>query len=229
MAAKSYAASVTDVSQLRHWSLLIFCHFGESTKSETRTPCMLFLDSLEKANPGLLEPDIRKYVYQNLPPCVDLYWTFIKQRVGLRVKTLYQIPHLVAKVPQQRNGEECRSFVLYFINLFMESAPEDFSTQHFPYFVNSPCCLDVFMSMRHSSTAPRERERSKRQKPKPTCLFDKDIATLTPLPQQQLQSTGYKESELNMGENSCFDHCVSKYWHVTNLIGQLLGSGQPPM
>ncbi|CAJ1955650.1 unnamed protein product [Sphenostylis stenocarpa] len=39
----------------------------------------------------------------------------------------------------------------------------------------------------------------------------------------------YKESELNMGENSCIDRCVSKYWHVTNLIGQLLGSGKPPM
>ncbi|GAU17289.1 hypothetical protein TSUD_110060, partial [Trifolium subterraneum] len=38
----------------------------------------------------------------------------------------------------------------------------------------------------------------------------------------------YKESELNMGENSCIDRCVSKYWHVTNLIGQLLGSGRPP-
>ncbi|QCE09187.1 mitochondrial import inner membrane translocase subunit TIM10-like isoform X2 [Vigna unguiculata] len=39
----------------------------------------------------------------------------------------------------------------------------------------------------------------------------------------------YKESELNMGENSCTDRCVSKYWQVTNLIGQLLGSGKHPM
>nr|KAJ0184911.1 hypothetical protein LSAT_V11C900465320 [Lactuca sativa] len=39
----------------------------------------------------------------------------------------------------------------------------------------------------------------------------------------------YKESELNMGENSCIDRCVSKYWQVTNLVGQLLGSGRPPM
>ncbi|KAG5536244.1 hypothetical protein RHGRI_023880 [Rhododendron griersonianum] len=36
----------------------------------------------------------------------------------------------------------------------------------------------------------------------------------------------YKEAELNMGENSCIDRCVSKYWQVTNLIGQLLGSNQ---
>ncbi|KAF1882866.1 hypothetical protein Lal_00003047 [Lupinus albus] len=39
----------------------------------------------------------------------------------------------------------------------------------------------------------------------------------------------YKESELHMGENSCIDRCVSKYWHVTNLVGQLLGNGKPPM
>ncbi|XP_019163345.1 PREDICTED: mitochondrial import inner membrane translocase subunit TIM10-like [Ipomoea nil] len=39
----------------------------------------------------------------------------------------------------------------------------------------------------------------------------------------------YKESELNMGENSCIDRCVSKYWQVTNLVGQLLGSGRHPM
>jgi len=34
----------------------------------------------------------------------------------------------------------------------------------------------------------------------------------------------YRESELNMGENSCIDRCVSKYWQITNLVGQLLGN-----
>lgn len=39
----------------------------------------------------------------------------------------------------------------------------------------------------------------------------------------------YKESELNMGENSCIDRCVSKYNQVTLIVGQLLGNNQGPM
>ncbi|EOY33864.1 hypothetical protein QUC31_018730 [Theobroma cacao] len=40
----------------------------------------------------------------------------------------------------------------------------------------------------------------------------------------------YKESELNMGENSCIDRCVSKYWQVNGMIGQMLSAGgRPPM
>ncbi|CAN0854616.1 Mitochondrial import inner membrane translocase subunit TIM10 [Linum grandiflorum] len=40
----------------------------------------------------------------------------------------------------------------------------------------------------------------------------------------------YKESELNMGENSCIDRCVSKYWLVNGLVGEMLrDGGQRPM
>ncbi|XP_020273685.1 mitochondrial import inner membrane translocase subunit TIM10-like [Asparagus officinalis] len=36
----------------------------------------------------------------------------------------------------------------------------------------------------------------------------------------------YKEAELYMGENSCIDRCVSKYWQVTNLVGHLLSNSR---
>nr|VDD14112.1 unnamed protein product [Brassica rapa] len=39
----------------------------------------------------------------------------------------------------------------------------------------------------------------------------------------------YKEAELNMGDNSCIDRCVSKYWQVNGMVGQLLSAGKPPM
>ncbi|KAI5603475.1 hypothetical protein POPTR_001G246500v4 [Populus trichocarpa] len=39
----------------------------------------------------------------------------------------------------------------------------------------------------------------------------------------------HKDAELNMGENSCVDRCVSKYWAVNGIIGQMLSAGQRPM
>ncbi|KAF5730925.1 Cysteine proteinases superfamily protein putative isoform 1 [Tripterygium wilfordii] len=109
-----------------HWNLLIFCNFDESMQSKTRTPCMLLLDSLENANPRRLEPDIRKFVW-------DIYKT--EGRTEDR-KSIYRIPLLVPKVPQQRDGEECGGFVLYYINQFVQGAPENFSIKDFPYFMD---------------------------------------------------------------------------------------------
>ncbi|XP_031251337.1 probable ubiquitin-like-specific protease 2A [Pistacia vera] len=108
-----------------HWSLLIFCNFGESLQSETRTPCILLLDSLEKANPRRIEPDIRKFV-------LDIYRA---ENRPVTKEAISRIPLLVPKVPQQRNGEECGKFVLCYINMFVESAPENFNIDGYPYFM----------------------------------------------------------------------------------------------
>ncbi|XP_057437747.1 probable ubiquitin-like-specific protease 2A [Lotus japonicus] len=108
-----------------HWSLLIFCHFGESLQSTTRSRCMLLLDSLEMVNPRRLEPDIRRFV-------VDIYKAWDRPETK---NLIYQIPLLVPKVPQQRDGNECGNFVLYFINLFLRCAPENFSMGGYPYFM----------------------------------------------------------------------------------------------
>ncbi|XP_004309800.1 PREDICTED: probable ubiquitin-like-specific protease 2A [Fragaria vesca subsp. vesca] len=128
-----------------HWNLLILCHFGENLESKTQRPCMLLLDSLEMADPRRLEPDIRKFV-------VDI---FREEGRPENMDLLRKIPLLVPKVPQQRNDQECGNFVLYFINLFMESAPQTFSMEEYPYFMKKnwfayeslDCfCQDIYSS-----------------------------------------------------------------------------------
>ncbi|KAL0389256.1 UNVERIFIED_CONTAM: putative ubiquitin-like-specific protease 2B [Sesamum calycinum] len=109
-----------------HWFLLIFCHLGESLESSTRTPCMLLLDSLHTLGPLRLEPLIRRFV-------LDIYETEDRPECKDMVQN---IPLLVPQVPQQRNGEECGIFVLYYTNLFLENAPENFSiSEGYPYFM----------------------------------------------------------------------------------------------
>jgi hypothetical protein len=66
----------------------------------------------------------------------------------------------------------------------------------------------------------------------PGHLFGTNLTPLCPFPLCRLTQTcfdkciekRYKEAELNMGENSCIDRCVSKYWQVTNMVGQMLGN-----
>ncbi|KAE8729533.1 Cysteine proteinases superfamily protein, putative isoform 7 [Hibiscus syriacus] len=83
-----------------HWSLVIFCHLGESFQSKTRTPCVLLLDSLRMLNPTRLEPDIRKFTF-------DIYEAEGRSK---NKQTIYGIPLLVPKVPQQRMWELCSLF-----------------------------------------------------------------------------------------------------------------------
>ncbi|KAK4348021.1 hypothetical protein RND71_034360 [Anisodus tanguticus] len=110
-----------------HWSLLIFCHLGESLQSKAKSPCMLLLDSLRMASPERYEPGIRKFV-------IDLFKAEQRPETKDQIR---KIPLMIPKVPQQRNDEHCGNFVLYYINLFLESAPENFSiTKGYPYFMS---------------------------------------------------------------------------------------------
>ncbi|KAK6796549.1 hypothetical protein RDI58_004250 [Solanum bulbocastanum] len=123
-----------------HWSLLIFCHLGESLQSKERSPCMLLLDSLHMANPERFDPGIRKFV-------IDLFKA--EQRPETKDQIM-KIPLMIPKVPQQRNDEDCGNFVLFYINLFLESAPENFSiSKGYPYFMTedwfTPERLEYFL------------------------------------------------------------------------------------
>ncbi|XP_073156904.1 probable ubiquitin-like-specific protease 2B isoform X2 [Henckelia pumila] len=116
-----------------HWSLLIFCNLGEGLDSEYGTPCLLLLDSLHAIGPKRLEPLIRRLLS-------DIYK--IEGRTETR-EQLKKLPLLIPKVPQQKNGEECGYIVLYYISLFVESAPENFSASHgYPYFMNKDWFTD---------------------------------------------------------------------------------------
>ncbi|XP_050206158.1 uncharacterized protein LOC126655861 [Mercurialis annua] len=108
-----------------HWNLLILCNFGESLDSVNETPCMLLLDSLQKAGPRRLEPAIRRFV-------LDI---FRSEGRPESKKAISKIPLLVPKVPQQRNSVDCGNYVLYFINLFVNEAPPNFSMKDYPYFM----------------------------------------------------------------------------------------------
>lgn len=51
------------ISFRSHWTLLIFCNFGEDLDDDNEKTCMLFLDSLKTTETAQrLEPDIRKQV-----------------------------------------------------------------------------------------------------------------------------------------------------------------------
>ncbi|OMO68621.1 Peptidase C48, SUMO/Sentrin/Ubl1 [Corchorus olitorius] len=135
-----------------HWNLLIFCNFGELGQSETQT-CMLLLDSLQTSGPRRLEPAIRKFVLDIykaekrpdkkevisqiplLVPKVVILFCFNTDSFYMLFAFVTEANHL-SQVPQQTNGKDCGSFVLYYIRLFMESAPENFSISGgYPYFM----------------------------------------------------------------------------------------------
>ncbi|PIA34182.1 hypothetical protein AQUCO_03800040v1 [Aquilegia coerulea] len=100
-----------------HWRLLILCNFGEFIQSQTQCPCMLLLDSLNSSDPKTIEPNIRMFLRD----------IFREENTEEIADSVANIPLLVPKVPQQQNSEDCGIFVLYYINLFMQSAPEDLS------------------------------------------------------------------------------------------------------
>ncbi|KAE8710387.1 hypothetical protein F3Y22_tig00110321pilonHSYRG00086 [Hibiscus syriacus] len=103
----------------------IWSRFPEDKRTSFITPCMLLLDSLQMSDPMRLEPDIRRFMF-------DIYKAEGRPE---NKPTIYQIPLLVPKVPQQRNGKKCGNFVVYFIKSFVKSAPENFSIEGYPYFM----------------------------------------------------------------------------------------------
>lgn len=105
-----------------HWSLAIICI---PAKEDELGPILLHLDSLRYHNSAAIFENIESflreewnYLKQAGPPAdvpiVDRIWKNLSRRISREV-----IP-----VPQQKNDSDCGLFVLYFMERFVEEAPE---------------------------------------------------------------------------------------------------------
>lgn len=109
------------ICQANHWNLLILCHLGKNVNSTT-SPSIILLDSLHKANPELLEAEIRRFV-------IDIYKNEHKEGYD-------DISFMVPKVPQQNDGSKCGHYVLYYMYKFLMTCPENLNIEeHYPEFV----------------------------------------------------------------------------------------------
>lgn len=113
---------VFDVSS-KHWSLVIICI---PDKEEESGPIVLHLDSLS----GVHSP---RSVFQNIKSYLRAEWNYLGPEVAVSDLPISdsiwkQLPQKIEErklaVPQQRNEYDCGLFVLFFMERFIEEAPE---------------------------------------------------------------------------------------------------------
>ncbi|KAJ1691415.1 hypothetical protein LUZ63_015570 [Rhynchospora breviuscula] len=106
-----------------HWSLIIICIPPEDDNTGLM---VLHLDSLEYHRSKAIFNNINKYLKEE--------WTFVdhnnpnKSEIPIPQKIWNNLPrridNKVVKVPQQENEYDCGLFVLFFMERFLEKAPE---------------------------------------------------------------------------------------------------------
>nr|XP_025690555.1 ubiquitin-like-specific protease 1D isoform X2 [Arachis hypogaea] len=105
-----------------HWSLIIICI---PDKGDESGPIILHLDSLSLHSSRSLFDNIKSFLIEEKNyldqehmssdvSIADRIWNCLPRRIETQVIT----------VPQQRNDYDCGLFVLYFIERFIEEAPE---------------------------------------------------------------------------------------------------------
>uniref|UniRef100_A0A453RGJ8 Ubiquitin-like protease family profile domain-containing protein n=2 Tax=Aegilops tauschii subsp. strangulata TaxID=200361 RepID=A0A453RGJ8_AEGTS len=105
-----------------HWSLVIICM---PAKEDQSGPIILHLDSLKFHNSRLIFSVVERFLKQE--------WNYLKENGSLaecpiRETVWKKLPHKIEKkpiaVPQQENEFDCGLFVLYYMQRFIEEAPE---------------------------------------------------------------------------------------------------------
>ncbi|KAM3189375.1 hypothetical protein ACQJBY_067972 [Aegilops geniculata] len=105
-----------------HWSLVIICM---PAKEDQSGPIILHLDSLKFHSSRLIFSVVERFLKQE--------WSYLKANGSLaecpiRETVWKKLPHKIEKrpiaVPQQENEFDCGLFVLYYMQRFIEEAPE---------------------------------------------------------------------------------------------------------
>ncbi|KAK1385154.1 hypothetical protein POM88_022889 [Heracleum sosnowskyi] len=112
------------ICQANHWSLLILCNFGKDFNNTAR-PCILLLDSLETREENI-EPDVRKFVFA----------MYKKWKPESSSQHIHNIPFRKPKVPQQKDGNRCGYYVIFFIYRFLLDCMDEFNIDNdYPSFM----------------------------------------------------------------------------------------------
>uniref|UniRef100_A0A0A9BH13 Ubiquitin-like protease family profile domain-containing protein n=1 Tax=Arundo donax TaxID=35708 RepID=A0A0A9BH13_ARUDO len=105
-----------------HWSLVIVCM---PSKEDQTGPIMLHLDSLKFHSSRLIFTVVSRFLKEE--------WNYLNQNVSLEEFPLREtvwknLPRKIEKkrieVPQQENDYDCGPFVLYYMQRFIQEAPE---------------------------------------------------------------------------------------------------------
>ncbi|XXG55768.1 hypothetical protein AAC387_Pa03g3364 [Persea americana] len=114
-----------------HWSLIVICHPGdiayfkgkclsdEVVSKAHKVPCILHMDSIKGSHNGLKNL-IQSYLWEE--------WKVRHEEpsedISLKFLSLRFVP---LELPQQENSFDCGLFLLHYVELFLEQAPNNFS------------------------------------------------------------------------------------------------------
>ncbi|EYU31270.1 hypothetical protein MIMGU_mgv1a025023mg, partial [Erythranthe guttata] len=110
------------IHESHHWSLVIICI---PNKEDESGPIILHLDSLGMHISKSIFSDVRSFIIEEwnflkreevLPelPIADNIWNKLSRRIDEKI----------VQVPQQSNEYDCGLFVLFFMERFIDEAPE---------------------------------------------------------------------------------------------------------
>uniref|UniRef100_A0A164Y9F0 Ubiquitin-like protease family profile domain-containing protein n=1 Tax=Daucus carota subsp. sativus TaxID=79200 RepID=A0A164Y9F0_DAUCS len=136
--------------QSNHWNMLIICNIGEDMNSETNSPCMFLLDSLQIGEATRLEPRLREFVFH-------LYESGNRKESA---EEIFNIPYNIPSIPQQEDGTKCGYYMLFYMFKFLTACPYQFDiSKDYPGFMTEDWFdKDEFQKFYEDLTSEKDKE-----------------------------------------------------------------------